>query len=201
MKIAATILICALLGLGCERTGNQRPLAVRDYDDFYNLVVLKAKNGDKAEWLASYDEIVGFVDRVRQDVEKLPADTQLALAKAVHDNGYWEGQELRVRDVTDPFIGARFRSGDEELKAFLTAQGLEAYRDRYARGGGYRMTLESVADREALYKLEGKTIPGLSGIPANTTIVNANAQSWDDLLADAQHFPNPDERLSVIMRN
>ena len=92
-------------------------------------------------------------------------------------------------------------ASDEELKLVLTAQGLDAYLDRYAQGGGYRITLESVADREGLYKLEGKTIRGLSEIPANTTIVNANAQSWDDLLADAQRYPNPDERLSVIIRN
>jgi hypothetical protein len=201
MKVAI-ILLSSLLSVGCGKTENRQSLAARDYDDFYNLVVQKAKNGDKAEWLASYDEIVGFVDRVRQDVEKLPTETQLALAKAVHDNGYWKGQEIRVRDVMDPLLGAQFRAGDEALKAVLTAQGYDAYRNRYAKGaGGYRIALEAVADREGLYKLEGKTIPGLSEIPANTTIVNANAQSWDALIADAQRYPQPDERLAVIMRN
>jgi hypothetical protein len=58
-----------------------------------------------------------------------------------------------------------------------------------------------VADRAALYKLEGKNIARLSELPANTNIVNANAQSWDDLVADAQRFPKPAERLDVIMRN
>ena len=120
----------------------------------------------------------------------------------MHDNGYWKGQELRVRDVKDPFIGARFRSNDDALRKVLTPQGFDAYRNRYAQGaGGYRVALEAVADRQALYKLEGKSIPGLSEIPANTNIVNANAQSWADLLADAQHFPNPHERIAVIMRN
>lgn len=201
MKIPI-ILVSTLLGLGCERTNNETSsLAAKDYDDFYNLV-LKAKNGDKAEWLASYDEIAGFVDRVGQDVEKLPPETQLALARAVHDNGYWKGQEVRVRNPEDPFLGARFRAGDEALRTVLTPQGFDAYRNRYAQGArGYRITLDAVADREGLYKLEGKTIPGLAELPADTTIVNANAQSWDDLIADAQHYPQPDERSAVIMRN
>jgi len=201
MKIPI-ILVSTLLGLGCERTNNETSsLAAKDYDDFYNLV-LKAKNGDKAEWLASYDEIAGFVDRVGQDVEKLPPETQLALARAVHDNGYWKGQEVRVRNPEDPFLGARFREGDEALRTVLTPQGFDAYRNRYAQGArGYRITLDAVADREGLYKLEGKTIPGLAELPADTTIVNANAQSWDDLIADAQHYPQPDERSAVIMRN
>jgi hypothetical protein len=202
MKVVPIVLMSALLGLGCDRTQKPQSLAVKDYDDFYNLVVLKAKNGDKAEWLASYDEVVGFVERVRQDVEKLPMETQLALARAVHDNGYWKGQELRVRDAADPFLGARFRSPDSSLKGVLTAKGFDDYLDRYAQGGGgYRISLEAVADREGLYRLEGKTIPGLAQIPANTPIINANAQSWDNLVADAQRFSNPDERLAVIRRN
>ena len=202
MKIPV-ILVSTLLGLGCERTNNETSsLAAKDYDDFYNLVVLKAKNGDKDEWQASYDEIAGFVDRVGQDVEKLPTEAQLALARAVHDNGYWKGQEVRVRNPEDPFLGARFRAWAEALKTVLTPQGFDAYRNRYAQGArGYRITLDAVADREGLYKLEGKTIPGLAELPADTTIVNANAQSWDDLIADAQHYPQPDERSAVIMRN
>jgi hypothetical protein len=201
MKIPI-VLMSTLLGFGCDRTQKPQSLAVKDYDDFYNLVVLKAKNGDKAEWLASYDEIVGFIERVRQEVEKLPTETQLALARAVHDNGYWKGQELRVRDSADPFLGARFRSRDESLKGVLTAKGFDDYGNRYAQAGSsFRISLDAVADREGLYRLEGKTIPGLSQIPANTAIINANAQSWDDLVADAQLFPNPSERLAVIMRN
>jgi hypothetical protein len=201
MKIAI-ILVSTLLGLGCGKTESRQGLVAGDYDDFYSLVILKAKNGDKAEWLASHDEIVSFVDRVREDVEKLPAQTQLALARAVHDNGYWKGQELRVRDAADPFLGARFRSDDEALKEVLTPQGFDLYRNRYAQGaGGYRITLEAVANREGLYKREGKTLSGFSEIPSNTTIVNANAQSWDDLVADAQRYSQPDERLAVIMRN
>jgi hypothetical protein len=200
MKVAI-VLMTALLVPGCGRTQTPQSLAVKDYDDFYNLVVLKAKNGDKAEWLASYDEVVGFVERVRQDVEKLPNETQLALARAVHDNGYWKGQELRVRDTADPFLGARFRSPDESLNGILTAKGFDDYQNRYTGGGGYRISLEAVADREGLYRMEGKTIPGLAQVPANTTIINANAQSWDDLVADAQRFSNPDERLAVIRRN
>jgi hypothetical protein len=201
MKTASIVLMSGLLVLGCDRQQTPQSLVVKDYDDFYDLVVLKAKNGDKAEWLASYDEIVGFVERVRQDVEKLPTKTQLAMARAVHDNGYWKGQELRVRDTEDPFLGARFRSPDESLKGVLTAKGFDDYRNRYASGGGYRISLEAVANREGLYMLEGKNVPGLSQIPANTTIINANAQSWEDLVADAQRFPSPDERLATIMRN
>ena len=41
----------------------------------------------------------------------------------------------------------------------------------------------------------------LSEIPGNTNIVNANAQSWDDLVADAQRYTNPVKRLAVIERN
>ena len=41
----------------------------------------------------------------------------------------------------------------------------------------------------------------MSEIPANTTIVNANAQSWDDLVADAKSYPDPGERIGVIVRN
>ena len=180
----------------------QPSLTVKDYDDFYSIVILKAKNGIKDEWLASYDPVVNFITRVRQDVEKLPDATQRALAKAVHDNGYWKGQEVRVRNAADPFVGAKFKAGDEKLKAVLTPQGYDAYRSRYTQGSrGYRFTLEAVADRAAFYKLEGKNIPRLSEIPANTTIVNANAQSWDDLVADAKSYPNPGERMGVIVRN
>ena len=31
--------------------------------------------------------------------------------------------------------------------------------------------------------------------------MNANAQSWDDLVADAQSYANPGERMGVIVRN
>jgi hypothetical protein len=201
MKTAAGILL-GLLTVLAGRLHAQPSLDAKDYDDFYNNVILKAKNGSKAQWLASYDPVVNFIARVRQDVEKLPDATKRALARAVHDNGYWKGQQLRVRDSKDPFLGARFKAGDEALKAVLTPQGYDAYRNRYAQGaGGYRVALDAVADRAALYRLEGKDIPRVSEIPANTYIVNANAQSWDDLLADAQRFANPAERLAVIMRN
>jgi len=180
----------------------QSSLTAKDYDDFYNLVILKAKNGTKDEWLASYDPVVSFITRVRRDVESRPDATQRALARAVHDNGYWKGQELRVRDVADPFVGARLKAGDETLKAVLTPQGYDAYKSRYAQGSrGYRFTLEAVADRAAFYKAEGKDIARLSEIPATTTIVNANAQSWDDLVADAGKYPDPGERLRMIARN
>jgi hypothetical protein len=202
MKRAVGVLLGVLMSLGGSATYAQPSLTVKDYDAFYSSVILKAKNGDRSEWLASYDPVVDFVSRVRQDVEKLPDATQRALAKAVHDNGYWMGQEVRVRNVRDPFVGAKFKAGDERLKAVLTPQGYDAYRRRHAEGSrGFRFTLEAVADRAALYRLEGKDIPRLSEIPANTTIVNANAQSWDDLVADAERYPNPRERMGVIVRN
>ena len=202
-KRTAGILLSGFIGLvSAVNIAGQPKLTAKDYDDFYTNVILEAKNGNKAEWLASYDSVVNFVAMVRQDVEALPDANQRALAKAVHDNGYWKGQELRVRDSSDPFIGAKFKSDDKALKAVLTPKGFEAYRSRYAQGaGGYRVALEAVADRVALYKLEGKNIPHVSEIPTNTYIVNANAQSWDELLADAQRFPNPGERLAVIQRN
>jgi hypothetical protein len=202
MKTAAAVLLAALVGLAGSVTRAQPALTAKDYDTFYRLVVLEAANGSKTEWLASYDPVVSFIAKVRQDVEALPPATQQALAKAVHDNGYWKGQEARVRDAADPFLGARFEAGDEALKAVLTPKGYDAYRSRYEQGaGGYRVALEAVADRPALYKLEGKKIPRLSEIPANTNIVNANAQSWDDLVADAQRYPDPGARIAVIMRN
>ena len=105
----------------------QSRVTPKDYDGFYNDVILKAKNGSKSEWLASYDPVITFVARVRQEVEALPTKTRLGLAKAVHDNGYWKGQDIRVRDRTDPFIGARFRSPDDALKTVLTPQGFQAY--------------------------------------------------------------------------
>lgn len=202
MKRAVGVLLGALVGLAGWAVHAQPSLTVKDYDDFYSMVILKAKNGIKDEWLASYDPVVNFIARVRQVVEKLPIATQRALAKAVHDNGYWKGQEIRVRNVADPFVGAKLKAGDERLKAVLTPQGYDAYHGRYAQGSrGYRFTLEAVADRVAFYKVEGKNIPRLSTIPANTTIVNANAQSWDDLVADAESYPDPAERMGVIVGN
>ena len=191
-KRAARVLLGALIGLAGGAALAQPSLTVKDYDNFYSIVILKAQNGAKGEWLASYDPVVNFIARVRQDVEQLPDATQRALAKAVHDNGYWKGQEIRVRNAADPFLGAKFKAGDERLKAVLTPQGYDAFRSRYAQGArGYRFTIEAVADRAAFYKLEGKNIPGPSEIAANTTIVNANAQSWDDLVADAASYPEP----------
>ena len=127
MKRAVGVLLGALIGLAGWAAHAQPSLTVKDYDDFYSIVILKAKNGIKDEWLASYDPVVNFITRVRQDVEKLPDATQRALAKAVHDNGYWKGQEVRVRNVADPFVGAKFKAGDERLKAVLTPQGYDAY--------------------------------------------------------------------------
>ena len=202
MKRALGVLLGALIVLEGWAAHAQPSLTVKDYDDFYSIVILNAKNGSKDEWLASYDQVVSFITRVRQDVEKLPNATQRALAKAVHDNGYWTGQEVRVRNVKDPFVGAKFKAGAEQLKAVLTSQGYDAFLSRYAQGSrGYRFTLEAVADRAAFYKLEGKDIPRLAEIPATTTIVNANAQSWDDLVADAERYANPGERMEVIVRN
>lgn len=202
MKRAVGVVAVAITSLTGWAVHAQPSLTVKDYDDFYSVVILKAENGTKEEWLASYDPVVNFITRVRQDVERLPDATQRALAKAVHDNGYWKGQEVRVRDVTDPFVGAKLKAPDERLKAVLTPQGYDAYRSRYTQGSrGYRFTLEAVADRAAFYKQEGKDMPRASEIPANTTIVNANAQSWDDLTADAASYPNPGERMGVIVRN
>ena len=202
MKTAVGVLLGAFISLGGPAAHAQPSLSVKEYDDFYSIVILKANNGIKDEWLASYDPVVNFITRVSQDVEKLPDATQRALAKAVHDNGYWKGQKIRIRNAQDPFVGAKFKAGDERLKAALTPQGYDAYRRRYAQGPrGYRFTLEAVADRAVLYKLEGKGIPRLSEIPANTTIVNANAQSWDDLVADIKSYPDPGERMGVIVRN
>jgi hypothetical protein len=202
MRRAVGALLGALIGLASWAARAQPSLTVKDYDDFYSAVILKARNDTKDEWFASYDLVVNFITRVRQDVEKLPDATQRALAKAVHDNGYWKGQEVRVRNVADPFVGARLKAGDEQLNAVLTPRGYEAYRSRYTQGSrGYRFTLEAVADRSAFYKLEGKKISRLSELPANTTIVNANAQSWDDLIADAARYPDPGERMGVIVRN
>ena len=84
----------------------------------------------------------------------------------------------------------------------LTSQGYDAYRRRYAQGSrGYRFTLDVVADRPAFYALAGKNIPRVAELPESTSIVNANAQSWDDLVADARNYPNPAERMNVILRN
>jgi len=180
----------------------QPSMTARDYDDFYTTVILRAKNGSKAEWLASYDPVVNFVERVRKDVEALPEPTRLALARAVHDNGYWKRQEGRVRDPGDPFLGATFKADDAALEGLLTRAGYDAYRSRYTQGAsGYRVALEAVADRGALYKLEGKDVPGLSELPSDTPIINANARGWDDLLADAERYGNPRERADAIMKN
>ena len=201
MKRHLRVLLGALVLLSGSALRAQ-PLSGKDYDDFYNLVILKASNATKAEWLASYDPVVSFVARVRKDVEALPVTTQRAFARAVHDNGYWKGQEIRIRNPNDPFMGATLRGGDERLTVVLTPQGYDAYRRRYAQGSrGYRFTLDVVADRPAFYALAGKTIPRVSEVPASTLIVNANAQSWDDLVADARNYPNPTERMDVILRN
>lgn len=200
MRSAAGLLLSVVAGLGAAHA--QPTLTAKDYDDFYARVVQTAKNGSKDEWLSSYDAVVDFIARVRQDVERLPEATQRSLAKAVHDNGYWKGQEVRVRDPQNPFLGSRFTAADDALRTVLTPQGFAAYRNRYAQGaGGFRFTLEAVANRRALYTLEGKDVPGVAELPASTNIINANAQSWDDLVVDAQRYPNPGERLAVITRN
>ena len=180
----------------------QSALTARDYDDFYTRVVRNAGNSTKSEWLASYDAVVSFIGRVRQEVDRLPEPTKQALAKAVHDNGYWKLQQARTRDPRDPFLGAGFAADDERLKAVLTPAGYESYRNRYAQGSrGYRFTLDAVADRAALYRLAGKDVPDVENLPASTTIVNANAQSWDDLVADTARYPDPAERTRVIITN
>ena len=153
---------------------------------------MKAKNGSqRSEWLASYDPVVSFVARVRQEVDKLPDATQRALAKAVHDNGYWKGQETSASDnAADPFVGAKFEAGRrEQLKAVLTPAGIRRLPQSLCAGieAGTASPSRSVADRAAFYKLEGKRHPSaLRDARPSTTIVNANAQSWDDLVADAQ---------------
>lgn len=201
MKKALFVLAGMFLGFG-GMIQAQLALNSKDYDEFYSSVVLKAKNTSKDEWLASYDSVVNFVTKVRQDVEKLPDATKQAFAKAVHNNGYWKGQEARILDAKNSFLGVRFKGTDDQLKAVLTPQGFEAYHNRYAQGArGYRFTLEVVADRAAFYKLQGKDIANVAELAANTNIINANAQSWDDLLADTQKYPNPGERMGVIVSN
>ena len=180
----------------------QSSLTARDYDDFYTRVVRNASNSTKADWLASYDAVVGFIARVRQDVDRLPESTKQALAQAVHDNGYWKLQESRIRDPRDPFLGAALGVNDVRLKAVLTPAGYASYRNRYSQGSkGYRLTLDAVADRAALYKLVGKDVPGVEKLPTSTTIINANAQSWGNLVASAVKYPDPADRLRVIVGN
>jgi hypothetical protein len=72
VKRPAAILLGLLIGLASAVGLGQSQLTARDYDDFYSHVILKAKNGNKAEWLASYDPVVDFIARVRRDVEALP---------------------------------------------------------------------------------------------------------------------------------
>jgi hypothetical protein len=202
MKSTLLFLLCALAASADVAAQAQPKLTVQDYEAFYNTVLLKASNASKDEWLASYDPIVTFITRVRQEVERLPEATQTALARAVHDNGYWKGQQARVRDTADPFVGAKLTAGDAVLRTVLTPAGYDANRSRYTQGArGYRFTLEAVSDRAAFYKAERKAVPRLSTIPATTTIVNANAQSWDDLVADSARYPDPAERMRVIVRN
>jgi len=180
----------------------QLALSKQDYDEFYTHVVLNARNTSKEEWLASYDPVVNFVAKVRQDVDRLPDATKQAFAKAVHNNGYWKSQEARILDAKDPFLGSRLKGSDDQLKVVLTPQGFETYRNRYGQGSrGYRLTLEAVADRAAFCRLQGKDIANHEALAANTTIINANAQIWDDLAADARNYPNPTERMGVIVNN
>ena len=192
----------ALLALASFTAHAQALLTTRDYDEFLEAVVMKAKNGSKEEWLASYDPVVNFISRVRQDVDKLPDAKKQVFAREVHNIGYWKGQQARVLDPANPFLSVQLKGTDDALKAVLTPQGFEAWRNRYAQGSrGYRFTLEIVADRAAFYRLQGKSIANVSELAANTTIINANAQSWDDLVADARNYPNPGERAGVIVGN
>ena len=190
------------LALGCVRVHAQAMLTTRDYDQFLEAVVMQARNTSKEEWLASHDPVVNFIAKVRQDVERLPDASKQVFAKVVHDIGYWKGQEARSLDPANPFLGAQVKGTDDALKAVLTAQGFEAWSKRYAQGSrGYRFTLEIVADRAAFYRLQGKSIANLTELAASTNIVNANAQSWDDLVADARNYPNAGERAGVIVGN
>jgi hypothetical protein len=58
------VAMLVILGALANTTRAQPTLTVKDYDDFYSSVILEAKNGTKAEWLASYDPVVNFVARV-----------------------------------------------------------------------------------------------------------------------------------------
>src|SRR5580765_4250011 len=62
MKRTAGILLSGFIGLASAvNIAGQPKLTAKDYDDFYTNVILEAKNGNKAEWLASYDSVVNFV--------------------------------------------------------------------------------------------------------------------------------------------
>jgi hypothetical protein len=138
MSKALQLLLISAFVLHAWRAAAQ-PLTMEDYDRFYDTVIRNASNQTREAWLASYDPIVNFVARVRRDVEALPVERQRALARAVHDNGYWKGQEARVRDPRDPFLGAALSGDEARLKAVVTPEGHEAYRTRYAQGArGYR---------------------------------------------------------------
>ncbi|MBU3738000.1 MAG: hypothetical protein FGM55_03485 [Rhodoferax sp.] len=180
----------------------QPVLSPADHDRFVREVVMKAGNGSREEWLASYDAVLDFVGRVQQEVAQLPDARKQVFARSVHDLGYWKGQELRVADPRNPFLGARLRGTDSELAAVLTPQGAQAWRERYAQGArGYRFNLDIVADREGFFRLQGKALANAAEWAAGTAIVNANAQSWDALVLDAAAYPDPAERLRVLVGN
>ena len=199
MKTAG-ILLGALISFAGALIHAQPSLTVKDYDNFYSLVILKAKNSSKAEWLASYESIVSFIARVRQDVETLPAAGQRALAKAVHDTD-WKGQELRVRDPKTLSSAPRSRQVTRSSRRFSTPQGYDAYRgamrrertDTASHSRWYRI-------RVALYKLEGKSI---SAVGDSGQYVHSECQraELDDLVADAQRDPDPGARMGEILRN
>lgn len=198
----STMVAAALWVVAWPPARAQAALSAADHDRFLRDVVMQARNGSREEWLASYDAVVGFVGRVQQEVARLSDAQKQVFARAVHDLGYWKGQEQRVSDPRNPFLGAHLRGSDNELAAVLTPQGAQAWRERYAQGArGYRFNLDIVADREGFFRLQGKALANPAEWAGSTGIVNANAQSWESLVAEAARYPNPSERLQVIVGN
>jgi hypothetical protein len=167
MKRTAALLLGAFIGLAGAVSPAQSRLSTKDYDDFYSRVILEAKNGSKAEWLASYERGRRFHGPGEAGRRSAPRGQSARAREGRSRQRLLEGPGGSHPRRPGPFLGAKFKAADASLKAVLTPEGFKAYLGRYAQGaGGYRLSLEAVADRAALYNLEGKRIPRVSEIPA-----------------------------------
>jgi hypothetical protein len=200
-----------------------RPDGTLDHDEFHASIVLNASNASEPEWKKDYEVVTTFIDEIEHRITpKEVAD----FAPAIHENGYWRDRKLEietqeVKSGEQLLLGMvpSFEKGAAEDKflAFLTPEGRAKYETRYDKPGGYKILLsdlkpdqwlqffaefgpqKSQDSLKAFLLPDGKPNPKIN--PAKLQLFNANAGSWEAMLADAKHFKNPDERVGAMRQN
>lgn len=180
------------------------------YDRFYNAHIkpiaqaMEEGRWTKDVWLEHFDPVVEFVNGIERELDR---ETIEHFAPAVHDNGYWRTERVKVQDQSSPLLGGVIPLSDEKLGKLLTPEGLAEYEGRYNQGEkGFKIKLSVVKPekRHEFFQAVGKT--GISpeaaaSMPADTVLVNANAMSWEDMQRDARNFPDPQARIARMYKN